>query len=75
MNAGAYGYVAPRLTTAMRSVGRGTFEDLKFVGRPPSAAPSTGFPDLHAREQREVVGKSFQKEPIVMWGAQQQQQQ
>lgn len=68
MNAGAFGYVLPRFTSALHSVGRGTYEDVKYVGRPPSAATATGFPELHSKEQKELVEKSFQKEPITMWG-------
>ncbi|GJP55325.1 hypothetical protein CLOM_g14297 [Closterium sp. NIES-68] len=67
MNMGAYAYVAPRLTTVLRSVNRGGFEDIKYVGRPPSASTATGFASTHVREQKELVTKSFQKEDIPLF--------
>lgn len=60
MNMGGYSYIAPRLATAMRSVNRGTYEDIKYVGRPPSAATATGFQTLHIKEQKELVQKALQ---------------
>ncbi|KAL3579201.1 hypothetical protein D5086_020705 [Populus alba] len=33
MNTGAYSYIAPRLCTAMKAMGRGSWEDIKYVGR------------------------------------------
>jgi len=64
MNMGAYNYIAPRLGTAMKSVNRGTIEDIKYVGRLPSAATATGFLQVHFKEQTELVQKALQREPI-----------
>ncbi|PKI62089.1 hypothetical protein CRG98_017462 [Punica granatum] len=64
MNMGAYSYIAPRLSTAMRDLGRGTFEDIKYVGRAPSAATATGFYQVHVKEQTELVQKAVQANPI-----------
>ncbi|PKI65780.1 hypothetical protein CRG98_013852 [Punica granatum] len=64
MNMGAYSYIAPRLSTAMRDLGRGTFEDIKYVGRAPSAATATGFYQVHIKEQTELVQKAVQAEQI-----------
>ena len=64
MNMGAYSYIAPRLCSAMKSLGRGTIEDIKYVGRAPSAATATGFYQVHVKEQNEIVHKSVQPEPI-----------
>ncbi|KAM0953283.1 putative oxoglutarate dehydrogenase (succinyl-transferring) [Dioscorea sansibarensis] len=64
MNMGAYSYISPRLCTAMRALGRGTMEDIKFVGRGPSAATATGFYSVHVQEQTELVQKALQREPI-----------
>ncbi|KAK9691088.1 hypothetical protein RND81_09G175300 [Saponaria officinalis] len=64
MNMGAYSYIAPRLYTAMKSVGRGNFDDIKYVGRPPSAASATGFLQVHGKEQTGLVHKALQPEPI-----------
>ncbi|XP_002966013.2 2-oxoglutarate dehydrogenase, mitochondrial [Selaginella moellendorffii] len=62
MNMGAFPYMAPRLATAMVSVEHGSFEDLKYVGRPPSAATATGFGSVHSREQKELVQKALQED-------------
>lgn len=67
MNMGAYSYVAPRLATVLQHTGRGGYEDVKYVGRPPSASPATGFASIHTREQKELLTKSFQKETIKMF--------
>lgn len=64
MNMGAYSYVNPRLATAMRPLGRGSIEDIKYVGRAPSAATATGFYSVHVQEQMELVKKALQPEPI-----------
>ncbi|CAL9111680.1 unnamed protein product [Musa acuminata var. zebrina] len=64
MNMGAYGYITPRLYTTMRMLGRGTFEDIKYVGRAPSAATATGFYSVHVQEQTELVQKAMQPGPI-----------
>ncbi|XP_020582994.1 2-oxoglutarate dehydrogenase, mitochondrial-like [Phalaenopsis equestris] len=64
MNMGAYHYIAPRLGTALRSVGRGTMEDIKYAGRAPSASTATGFFSVHEKEQHELVEKALQPEPI-----------
>lgn len=64
MNMGAYSYITPRLYTAMRMLGRGTFEDIKYVGRAPSAATATGFYSVHVQEQTGLVQKAMQPDPI-----------
>lgn len=64
MNMGAYSYITPRLTTAMTALGRGKYEDIKYVGRAPSAATATGFSQVHVKEQREVVETALQSAPV-----------
>lgn len=64
MNMGAYSYIAPRLSTAMKALDRGTVDDIKYVGRAPSAATATGFYTVHVREQSELVQKALQAEEI-----------
>ncbi|XP_078429347.1 uncharacterized protein LOC144701403 isoform X2 [Wolffia australiana] len=59
MNMGAYSYVLPRLSTAMKASSRGTTEDIIYVGRAPSAATATGFLNVHLHEQRELVQKAI----------------
>ncbi|KAI9124562.1 hypothetical protein K1719_004484 [Acacia pycnantha] len=64
MNMGGYTYILPRLISAMKAVGRGGYEDVKYVGRAPSAASATGFYKVHLKEQAEIVQKAIQPEPI-----------
>jgi 2-oxoglutarate dehydrogenase E1 component len=64
MNMGGYTYVLPRLITSMKSLGRGGYDDIKYVGRAPSAATATGFLKVHHKEQTELVEKALQSEPI-----------
>lgn len=64
MNMGAFQYIAPRLFTAMKVLGRGSFDDIKYVGRAPSAATATGFLSMHVHEQAELVKKALQHEQI-----------
>ena len=49
-NNGAWSYIA-------------TFQDdlgLKFVGRPASASPATGFSKIHQKEQDKIVATAFE---------------
>ncbi|KAL3521051.1 hypothetical protein ACH5RR_019200 [Cinchona calisaya] len=64
MNMGAYNYVALRLATAMKALGRGNLDDIKYVGRAPSAATATGFMSVHQKERRELVEKVLQPDLI-----------
>lgn len=64
MNMGAYSYIAPRLSATMKSLDRGSADDIKYAGRPPSAATATGFISVHSREQTELVQKALQPEPL-----------
>lgn len=64
MNMGAYSYICPRLYTAMKVLNRGNFENIKYVGRAPSAATATGFFSVHVQEQTEIMQKAMQPELI-----------
>ncbi|KAL1323089.1 hypothetical protein HN51_068117 [Arachis hypogaea] len=64
MNMGAYYYMLPRLWTSMKTLGRGSMEDIKYVGRDPAAATATGFYKIHQKEQSELVHKAMQNQPI-----------
>ncbi|KAH9305507.1 hypothetical protein KI387_009911, partial [Taxus chinensis] len=64
MNMGGYHYISLRLLTAMKALGRGTFEDIKYIGRAPSAATATGFYQVHGQEQRELLETALQSAPI-----------
>ncbi|RWW18242.1 hypothetical protein GW17_00017783 [Ensete ventricosum] len=39
-------------------------EDIKYIGRAPSAATATGFLSVHVQEQKEILHKATQPEPI-----------
>ena len=69
MNMGAFYYISPRLYTTVRALGRGTIDDIKYVGRAPSAASATGFYSVHVKEQSELVQKALQREPINFWSS------
>jgi len=69
MNMGAFYYISPRLYTTVRALGRGTIDDIKYVGRAPSAASATGFYSVHVKEQTELVQKALQREPINFWSS------
>ncbi|XVE52713.1 hypothetical protein DITRI_Ditri02bG0145300 [Diplodiscus trichospermus] len=64
MNMGAYTYVVPCLCTAMMKLGRGSVEDIKYVGRAPSSATATGLLKIHQNEQAEILRIAMQPEPI-----------
>ena len=61
---GAYSYIAPRLATSMKEMGRGRIDEIKYVGRAPSAATATGFYGVHGKEQSELVQEALQANPI-----------
>ncbi|WCJ19551.1 2-oxoglutarate dehydrogenase mitochondrial [Euphorbia peplus] len=65
MNMGAYSFIAPRLYTAMKEMGRGSYEDIKYVGRAPSASTATGFASTHKTEQTDIVQLALQPAPIT----------
>ncbi|KAL1323090.1 hypothetical protein HN51_068118 [Arachis hypogaea] len=64
MNMGGYSYVLPRLISSMKAVGKGSYDDVKYVGRAPSAATATGFLKVHQKEQAEIAEKALQREPL-----------
>lgn len=65
MNMGAYSYIAPRLATAMKELDRGNFDNIKYVGRAPSAATATGFYTVHVKEQLELVENAITSDTIA----------
>ena len=65
MNMGPYSYIAPRLATAMKSLNRGSVDDIKYAGRAPSAATATGFYTVHGKEQSELVEKAITSDSLT----------
>ncbi|CAI0443075.1 unnamed protein product [Linum tenue] len=64
MNMGAYSCILPRLATAMKDTGRGSYDEIKYVGRGASAATATGFYQVHKQEQAEFLQRAMQTQPI-----------
>ncbi len=59
MNQGAYAHVAPRLKTCMQAEGRSVPHQIPYAGRGTSAATATGFAEVHAREQAQLVADAL----------------
>ncbi|XP_058757687.1 uncharacterized protein LOC131630962 [Vicia villosa] len=50
MNMSGYTYVLPQFITSMKSLGRGRYDDIKYVGRALSAATAIGFLKVYHKE-------------------------
>lgn len=64
MNMGAYFHVQPRLISCMRAEGRDEGQAaadgrIKYAGRPPSASTATGFGEVHAQEQAQLMSEAL----------------
>lgn len=59
LNQGAYTHVAPRLKTCMQAEGRVVPHQLGYAGRAASAATATGFAEVHAREQAQLLADAM----------------
>jgi len=53
-NRGAWGYMAPRLSTLL-----GSKIDLRHVSRPARSSPATGFSDLFQLEQEQIIEQTL----------------
>ena len=76
---GAYGYVKPRIETAMTSIKDRQLGEIYFnvdkemynvrkmhyVGRRPSAAPANGGFKQHVAEQRELIDRALSSTPFM----------
>lgn len=59
-NMGAWAYVQPRFTTALRGIENGDKRgQLRYIGRAPSAAPATGSNITHQTEQTSLNDETF----------------
>lgn len=66
-NQGFWSYVAPRIATATRELNNEERYPL-YVGRFASAAPATGTPSIHEREQNDILHTAMKDEhesPVV----------
>lgn len=61
MNMGAYFHVTPRFLTCLRKEGRSdeSVAPLPYAGRAASASTATGYAEVHAREQAQLVGNAL----------------
>jgi len=58
-NMGAWFYVKPRMETTIRELEKSA-RPVKYVGRPPSAAPATGLPKVHEAEQSKLISEALE---------------
>lgn len=57
-NMGAWTFVYFRILTSLRGPKSNPTNDPRipsFVGRPPSASPATGYPEIHAEEEKAII--------------------
>ncbi|KAL4441839.1 hypothetical protein ABPG77_003755 [Micractinium sp. CCAP 211/92] len=59
MNMGAYLHVQPRLQRCMEALGREVPLRVKYSGRPSMASTATGFGEVHAQEQADLINKAL----------------
>ncbi|CAG9465847.1 unnamed protein product [Pedinophyceae sp. YPF-701] len=59
LNMGAYMFVVPRINSCIRALDRHTTGRLKYAGRPPAAATSTGYVDVHRKEQAKLIDQAL----------------
>ena len=57
MNMGAWTFVQQRLETCLESLGRNI--RVKYIGRNPAAAPSTGIKEAHENQHKELMEEAF----------------
>ena len=58
LNNGAYGYIQPRLETAMEKTARGR-QRLMIASRPPTSSVATGSKGAHKREIQNLLDAAF----------------
>jgi len=58
MNMGCWTYVEPRIRTSLKHISD-TRDDPTYIGRPPAAAPATGFKKLHDFQERSIMSACF----------------
>ena len=59
-NMGPYAYVHPRFRTAIKNCNdKVKGKEILYIGRKPSASPSTGYPQVHAAELAAIVKQVF----------------
>jgi 2-oxoglutarate dehydrogenase E1 component len=57
-NMGAFAYVRPRLRKLLDEIGLEKVA-IEYVGRPERSSPAVGSPVVHAKEQQDIVSRSF----------------
>lgn len=56
LNLGPWGYVQPRIDTALKALG---FDPVSVVARPSAASPATGYASVHAKQLLELLDKAM----------------
>jgi 2-oxoglutarate dehydrogenase E1 component len=57
MNMGPWTFVQPRFETCLEHLGRNL--RIKYIGRDPSAAPSTGIKEAHETQHKDLMNEAF----------------
>lgn len=58
-NMGFWTYVSPRIETALAKINGDSARRPRYIGRPPAAAPATGYHAVHQIEQARIVDKAL----------------
>jgi 2-oxoglutarate dehydrogenase E1 component len=58
-NMGFWTYVSPRIETALTKINGDSARRPRYIGRPPAAAPATGYNAVHQIEQARIVDKAL----------------
>lgn len=58
-NMGFWTYVSPRIETALAKINGDESRRPRYVGRPPAAAPATGYNAVHQIEQSRIIDKAL----------------
>lgn len=59
MNMGGYLHIQPRLQRCMEAVGREVPLRIKYSGRVPMASTATGYGEVHAQEQHNLISRAL----------------
>jgi 2-oxoglutarate dehydrogenase E1 component len=65
-NMGYWAFVAPRIATTMRISRALNDAGLRFIGRPPSAAPATGSLAIHNAENSRIIAQALDSSDDAM---------
>jgi 2-oxoglutarate dehydrogenase E1 component len=61
-NMGAWSYIEPRLRAVLPEGAT-----VSYIGRPERSSPATGFQDVHAFEQQQIITMTFNQKPSLTY--------